>query len=412
MGHDAVREAMTARLIHLSARLAAVAMAVALVAGCSSGTSLAASFGDRRQGADRGGGEGGAAGPTSVHFPTAIPTTTRTPAATRRTRPASTFPRCAPRPRCGPRSRRASGLTLGRHRTAQCCSAAYRDWKMQHALTLTTTAGGWGFDESFGGPRSDASRGRSGDPCVGTVATDGTIRCCQPGPGSTAPLSDLSRPRRHDRHAEGRDRGRGVAAGRPGLDERPPRTAGLRARRPRRIDAGSARTRDGPSRPRRRPNRARVAGPSARRRPDRRRTCAKAMPTTAPPSVRPPGCRTTRGARSTSCPRARPVVIGRMGSASGARSSADRRRSAGSGAARCPARSSSPQSRVSPCTEVCGARTQRRRVARAKSRGHSRSRRARPHQTTPVRLGARDFGRRAGGHLRVSGDGARLGGTP
>ena len=53
--------------------------------------------------------------------------------------------------------------------------AAYREWKMLHALSLTTSGDGWGFDANFtGGP--DASASPAVSHVVGTIARDGTIR--------------------------------------------------------------------------------------------------------------------------------------------------------------------------------------------------------------------------------------------
>jgi len=53
--------------------------------------------------------------------------------------------------------------------------AAYRDWKMLQALTLTAVGDDWGFDAQFSGAGPDASVTRADLHIVGTITTDGVI---------------------------------------------------------------------------------------------------------------------------------------------------------------------------------------------------------------------------------------------
>lgn len=65
--------------------------------------------------------------------------------------------------------------------------AAYRDWKMLRALTLTTAGDGWSFDASFGGTGSDASTSPDITHVVGTIAPDGTIHIDKQEPSGPPP---------------------------------------------------------------------------------------------------------------------------------------------------------------------------------------------------------------------------------
>jgi hypothetical protein len=65
--------------------------------------------------------------------------------------------------------------------------AAYRDWKMLRALTLTTSGEGWTFDTLFGGTGPDASASSSIRHVVGRIATDGTIHVDRQEPSGPPP---------------------------------------------------------------------------------------------------------------------------------------------------------------------------------------------------------------------------------
>lgn len=65
--------------------------------------------------------------------------------------------------------------------------AAYRDWKMLRALTLTTQGEGWTFNALFGGTGPDASASPSIARVVGTIARDGTIHVDRKEPSGPPP---------------------------------------------------------------------------------------------------------------------------------------------------------------------------------------------------------------------------------
>jgi hypothetical protein len=174
---------MTARLTNLSACLAAVAMAVALVAGCSSGTSLGAPSATAARVLTQAAAKEALLvhfGPLSYCDPDYYPDARgdETDAA-REHLPAMR----AEVPAWAAIAARI-GFDPGSTPDGATLLAAYRDWKMEHAMTLTTAPGGWAFDESFGGPRSDPTAAAGVTHVVGTVATDGTIRVTSQAPGA------------------------------------------------------------------------------------------------------------------------------------------------------------------------------------------------------------------------------------
>jgi hypothetical protein len=65
--------------------------------------------------------------------------------------------------------------------------AAYRDWKMSRALSLTKSGDDWSFDGLFGGTGPDAGTSPSVTHVVGTITADGTIHVGSEEPSGRPP---------------------------------------------------------------------------------------------------------------------------------------------------------------------------------------------------------------------------------